>query len=417
MNPSENHYDEFESTEMNRPYDLQAEGPAENFQYSTYPSSFSHIPHYLSSQAETSYDEFSSMPGYLQYPVETGVSMPVLPYLVDPVVQGKSVAKALSKPPTTHPPSHLQHVQHLYGSYAASYDDNALPNATRMEHANALAFALLQYYYPEAQGYMIQPSSLGPIAKHGINFLLKAEDGSDPDFNALPPKKDAKKDAKKNKKKKPTKKQLENQESAEYARQFDHWYPRTVGMTWHDIEPEDITGFEVLKRTAVAGAKSEFRPYTYFAIMIDDLEMFSSFATTNDVHRGDILTDVLCRTGQIQSGYGILLFGTRLEFYSFDNGAETRIEGDDSDDYVEGMVSIDEPGVRLTQFATSTDMVVDLRETGLQLVDSAFKVMRDISVEYLKDDTGVEHGQDDEAQEELPEVVLSGPGDRTSGPL
>jgi hypothetical protein len=233
-----------------------------------------------------------------------------------------------------------------------------------MEHAKALALALLQHYYPESQGYMVRPSSLGPIAKHGMNSLLKGNDGSDPDFNLLPPKKDSKK----GKKKKPTKKQ----EQAESARQFNHWWPLTVAMNWHVIEPEDIAGFEVLKSTAIAGAENEYVPYTYLAIMIDDLETFSSFAATNDVHRGDILTDVLCRTQKIQSGYGILLFGTRLEFYDFSNGAETRIDDSDSDEYVEGMIKIDEPSVALAAFANGTEMAVE-----------AFRDAGKINVDYL----------------------------------
>jgi hypothetical protein len=381
-----------EGARANGSYEVQPEGDAENFQYSTYPSSFSHVPHYLSSQVGAPFDEFSSMTGYqpdIQYPVETGLSMPVLPY---PVVQENSVLKALSKPSTTYPPSHLQHVQHLHEAYTASYDDNALSNVTRMEHAKALALALLQYYYSESQGYMIQPSSLGPIAKHGMNFLLKAEDGSDPYFKSLPPKKDIKK----GKKKKPTKKQSENQEKAEYARQFGHWYPRTIATNWHNVEPEDIGGFEVLKRTTVAGTENEYRSYTYLAIMIEDLETLPSFAATNDVGRGDILTDVLCRTGKIQSGYGILLFGTRLEFYGFENGAETNIDGNDSDEYVEGMVSIDEPGSTLAVFENATEMVVDLKTMTLQTVDEAFREIGHTTVEYM--DIGHEAGSVQDVQ-------------------
>jgi hypothetical protein len=375
-----NHYDPSEDPETNGPFEVQPERDANNFQYPTYPTSFVQDPHYLPSQPGPPYNEFSTVPGYqdgFQYQAETGPSYPVIEVI--------PVAQALAKPPTPNPPSHLQH---LFEAYTASYNDNASPNSTRMEHAKALALALalalLQHYYPESQGYMVRPSSLGQIAKHGMNFLRKGNDGSDPHFNLLPPKKDSKK----GKKKKPTKKQ----EQAESARQFNHWWPLTVAMNWHVIEPKDIAGLEVLKRTTIAGAENEHVPYTYLAIMIDDLETFPSFAATYDVHRGDILTDVLCRTQKIQSGYGILLFGTRLEFYGFSNGAETRIDGSDSDEYVEGMVSIDEPSVALAAFANGTEMAVDLRTMGLQLVDEAFREMGKINVEYLDEGHEVEDG-------------------------
>jgi hypothetical protein len=156
-------------------------------------------------------------------------------------------------------------------------------------------------------------------------------------------------------------------------------------MNWHNIEPEDIAGFEVLTRVGMPGVENEYRPYTYLAIMIDNLETLPSFAATNDVDRGDILTNVLCRTGQIQSGYGILLFGTRLEFYRFENGVETNINDNGSDEYIEGMVSIDEPWVTLAVFKTATEMLVDLKTMSLQTVDEAFRGIGQTTVKYMDD--------------------------------
>jgi hypothetical protein len=146
--------------------------------------------------------------------------------------------------------------------------------------------------------------------------------------------------------------------------------------------------------------ENEYRPYTYLAIMIDNLETLPPFAATNDVDRGDILTDVLCRTGNIRSGYGILLFGTRLEFYRFENGAETNIDGTDSDEHVEGMVSIDEPWVTLAVFKNAAEMVVDLKTMSLQMVDEAFREMGQTTVEYMDDSHEAGTVQDVQARAE-----------------
>jgi hypothetical protein len=64
------------------------------------------------------------------------------------------------------------------------------------------------------------------------------------------------------------------------------------------------------------------------------------------------------------------------------------------------MVSIDEPSVALASFANGTEMVLDLRTMGLQLVDEVFREMGKINVEYLNEGHEVEDGQDAEAQAE-----------------
>jgi hypothetical protein len=358
---------------------LQPEWETNNLEY---PISLTQFSHYVPSHIEASYDE-SSMGGYQdQHQHFADAAVP------SPAMEGNSIPDAsphiLS---TANLPSHLQH---LCNVYSASYDDDTSLNSTRVQHAKALALALLQHYYPDPRGYMVRPSSLGPIAKHGMYFLLKADDGTDPDFDPLPPKKEPKKG-----KRKPTKAQLATLEKAEYERQFNYWYPRTNAMTWHFIKPEDIAGFEILKKFTSSGAGEDaYAPHTYLAIMIDDLEMSPSFAATNDVHRGDILTDVLCRTGEIRYGHGILLFGTRLEFYDFDNGDETMIDDSGAEEYVEGTVSIDEPRVSMAEYT-------DLRTMDLQMVDVAFRNMADKNVQYL------DEGADVEARAEQSEVMIS----------
>jgi hypothetical protein len=354
-----------------------------------YPASFTQISHQEPSHFGASHDESSIVGGHqdrLQYLGDTGVP--------NPVIEGNSLLDALPQDSSTATlPGHLQQ---LCNVYAASYDDDTSLSLTRMEHAKALVLALLQHYYPESRGYKVQASSLGPIAKHGMTFLLKADDGTDPDFAPLPPNKDPKKG-----KKRPTKKQLENQEKAEYARQFNYWYPLTNAMTWHYIEPENIAGFEVLKKSTAPGAVEDvYHPYTYLAIMIDDLQTFLSFAASDDVHRGDILTDLLCRSGKIRFGHGILLFGTRLEFYDFDNGEETTIDSSDSEKDVEGAVNIDEPRVSLAGFT-------DLTTMDLNMLDGAFRNMAEKNVQYLHEGADAASGQDVEVRAEPTDVLTS----------
>jgi hypothetical protein len=210
--------------------------------------------------------------------------------------------------PTLEGPSHLQN---LRTTYVASYDDENVPNSTRMRRAKSLALALLQHYYPKSDGYFIRPSNLGPVAKYGLNFMIKGKDGHDPPFKGLPYLKKGK-----------SKLSPANQAEREKKRQYKHNSAFFLTVEWHFIEPGDITGFEILKKTTVLDGdikKEEYLPYTYLAIMIDNLQNFP-FADINDIHRGDILTDVLCYGQIIRAGHGILLFGTRLDFYDFDNG-------------------------------------------------------------------------------------------------
>jgi hypothetical protein len=184
--------------------------------------------------------------------------------------------------PTLEGPSHLQN---LRTTYVASYDDENVPNSTRMRRAKSLALALLQHYYPKSDGYFIRPSNLGPVAKYGLNFMIKGKDGHDPPFKGLPYLKKGK-----------SKLSPANQAEREKKRQYKHNSAFFLTVEWHFIEPGDITGFEILKKTTVLDGdikKEEYLPYTYLAIMIDNLQNFP-FADINDIHRGDILTDVLC---------------------------------------------------------------------------------------------------------------------------
>jgi hypothetical protein len=88
----------------------------------------------------------------------------------------------------TPAPSSFADVQSLLDAYVASYTDILTPNSTRMSHAKAFALALLQRHYPASEDFLIHPSALGPMAGHGLNFMLKSADGTSPNCSLEPPK-------------------------------------------------------------------------------------------------------------------------------------------------------------------------------------------------------------------------------------
>ncbi|KAF2033479.1 hypothetical protein EK21DRAFT_108946 [Setomelanomma holmii] len=258
-------------------------------------------------------------------------------------------------------PDHLQQLRDVYvASYleppeadpVARNEDPNVPAALRskrMRCCKAFALALLQHYYQECEGYLVQPRPNGSMVKFGLNFMLQADDGSDSDYKPLPPRRYKKKD----------KKSLKAQQATEYLRQTAHWYPYTERVQWHTIEPDAIAGFEVLekiaKTTGSANQELEYRIRTYLFIMIDDLQNFPLF----------------------RSGNGILLFGTRLEFYDFENGAETEVSGNLA-------VHMEEPITKLSRDAFGNELAMDLRTSTLQMADYAFKTFAGRKVVYVE---------------------------------
>jgi hypothetical protein len=174
--------------------------------------------------------------------------------------------------------------------------------------------------------------------------------------------------------------QLETAKSANLAR----CWSVILGAKWHYIEAQDTCEFQVCKKVGKA-----LKPHTYFAIIIDDLTTLTVWAMTNDVHRGDILADALGRTGVIRAGYGVLLFGTRVEVYAFDNGELTEIDGEESsEEDVEGIVHVEEPSVALCKRAADGQgLVVDLRTVRIQMPEGVFREVVGKEVEYTYEDT------------------------------
>lgn len=271
-------------------------------------------------------------------------------------------------------------LQELFDSYVASYNDDTTPASARMEAAKAFAEALLSHYYPESEGYIVQASDPIPMAKHGMNFMLKTTEGTDPEYHPLAPLrppapwKDLKKG--KSKAKAPSMKTIVLREKKrkveEYKRQFSSWWPYTTGVQWHFIEPKDISCFEVLKQhttTRNGPEETELRLHTSLAIVLAAPDLPSRIADTNDVHRADILADALSRSRDVQRGHGMLLFGPWLELYDFNNGKETQVAGDDEEEFYEGMVSCEDPIVSLCRAPDGQGLALDMRTVGLETVE------------------------------------------------
>ncbi|KAF2855063.1 hypothetical protein T440DRAFT_475365 [Plenodomus tracheiphilus IPT5] len=261
----------------------------------------------------------------------------------------------------------------LYDAYQISYTDVNSSNATCMQHAKSFAFALLTYYYPASDGFIVAPCSPGPTARNGMSFLLAADDNSDI-WDFAPPQKARRK-------RQLSKKQKEINDAAEYGYCLDY-----IGKSqWHRIEAEDIAAFVIQRDVGEAGDASatlEGKTHTHLVIMIDEVDSLSMFSKQNTLERSDILTDLLCSQGKVQHGYGILLHGPLLEVYDFDRGAEFVHYADDS-----GKSQDIEPKMVHSVGASGVDeLVVDTRTAGLKELDGVLRHAAAMEV------THVQHG-------------------------
>ncbi|KZM24642.1 uncharacterized protein EKO05_0008715 [Ascochyta rabiei] len=182
--------------------------------------------------------------------------------------------------------------QTLYDAYHASYAHPISETSAHMQHAKALAHALLQRHYPESQDYLVEPAALGPFSDYGINFRLKKSDEPDSDPDTPPLKKP----------KRPTK-----------ATTIHCSYE----APWHSIGLHNMAAFVVKQRVKGVGT-SEYRTHTGLVVMLDDLATFYRWSRDNEIVRGDVLSDLLGVIGRVDQGHGMLFFGPRLELYQYD---------------------------------------------------------------------------------------------------
>ncbi|KAF1363926.1 hypothetical protein EJ07DRAFT_172838 [Lizonia empirigonia] len=187
-------------------------------------------------------------------------------------------------------------IQALYDAYQASYASPMIQTTTQMRHATDLATALLQRHYPESQGYLVEQAALGPLSAKGLNFILKESNEPDSDPDVPPPKK-AKRTVK--------------TPNAYYSYE----------APWHYIPPDHLAALVVKQRipgAALAVANPTARTHTCLVIILDDLSTLYRWSRANVNHRGDVLSDLLGVLGGVETGHGILLFGPRLELYTYD---------------------------------------------------------------------------------------------------
>jgi hypothetical protein len=204
--------------------------------------------------------------------------------------QEEQAANDVSLPPLDN------HLQTLYTAYHTSYALPITPTSAHMQHAKALASALLHRYFPASSGYRVNPIPLGPYSASGINFMLKEDHERDSDPDTPPPK---------------TITRLARKTHIQYS--FE--------SSWHHIEPASMAAFEVKK--ALPGEDSgagplKYRTHTALIIVLDDLATFHRWSRANINHRGDVLTNVLGVRGGMEKGRGMLFFGPRLEMYEYD---------------------------------------------------------------------------------------------------
>ncbi|KAJ8104544.1 hypothetical protein OPT61_g10702 [Boeremia exigua] len=187
------------------------------------------------------------------------------------------------------------HLQALYDAYHTSYAVPLSETSVHMQHAQDLALALLQRHYPESHGYRVEAAGLGPYSAKGVNFVLKESNESDSDPD-IPPAKKQKRAARKN--------------NTHYS----------YNAPWHYIAPENMAVFVVKKGVSEVHDVElmTFRTHTYLVVILDDLSTFHRYSRDNVNHRGDVLSDLLGVLGGIQTGHGMLIFGSRLEFYHYD---------------------------------------------------------------------------------------------------
>ncbi|KAL6154438.1 hypothetical protein ACJQWK_02158 [Exserohilum turcicum] len=281
----------------------------------------------------------------------------------------------------------------LYKTYLSHYGpQSTATNATRMQYGKAIAFASLKRYYPASQGYKIEPASLGPVAKSGVNFILAAEDQSDvwKDLPVTNPKAEAKR----KKKRRPSKYELRKAAMIAQANQYNHGMAWTMRLRWDRIEPHDIAAFVVERKREVTHettgvANYEWVPYTYLGIIIENYDQLPQFSSENVVHRSDILVHALCQAGNVQEGYGILLYGPRLEFYSFRAGQEWAEDSDSEDEERDSEEF--EPKMQAL-VCGGRELAMDLRDGDLRTVDEAFNEIAGVKVVY-RSETKVEENK------------------------
>ncbi|KAF1979116.1 hypothetical protein BU23DRAFT_148387 [Bimuria novae-zelandiae CBS 107.79] len=218
-------------------------------------------------------------------------------------------------------------IESLYASYAASFPPRVkagkefdyaeyfdpkrmkevrAQHGPRLEKGNELAFALLKYYYPEDQGYRVEPVDFPLLTPGGWRTWVYPED-----CYTASRRKGSEMTG-------PLKKNIEP---------VYYWYVGNINADkFHRILPEHITGYVVLSQVEYPNGSTKWAQHTYLAITMDDLNTFEHWVSEEfmtpaknyvSMPRADILNDAMGAQAGISNGYAILMLGSRIEFYDY----------------------------------------------------------------------------------------------------
>ncbi|KAL1601538.1 hypothetical protein SLS60_006453 [Paraconiothyrium brasiliense] len=176
----------------------------------------------------------------------------------------------------------------------------------RLDLAKELAATLLKHYYPEEQGFRVEPVEFPLLQFGGWRTWIYPEDC----YAATKRKADNMKAGLK-KNPKPV---------------YETWGGNIQADKFHRILPEHIAGYVVMSEVQYEDGSTGWAQHTYLAIMMDDLDTFEHWVPEKlmrpednfvSLPRADILNDSMGRQADIAQGYAILLLGPRIEFYNY----------------------------------------------------------------------------------------------------
>lgn len=225
------------------------------------------------------------------------------------VIESESAHPEDAQQPPPTPTVTRADIRGAYDTYHLGYQDPSQTVTDHLARARNLAYLLLLRYYPSREHFAVEPHSFSLMAPPGQGWSI-AESNVKKEKNA---KKEREKRAEQG---------LEEEED-EMPEAWKAYDP------FHFIPSEHISGFVVNAaynqndQDGKDTTKSE--PHTYLTIMVDDLKSMPNWISESNrtaLMRADIMSYYLGYRASIDTGYGILIFGTRIEFYTYTNQNE-----------------------------------------------------------------------------------------------
>lgn len=217
----------------------------------------------------------------------------------------------------------------LWKAYAEGFQQK-VPLADQLQRAKGLAFAILEHYYPKAQGFTVEHIPTIMTARHGWDFWLCPDN-----YKPFPSRK-----KKHDKQLGPANPAKPFERSATGAKPAAPVWSSPAGDKEHKIPVELIASLKVLSLQDFEDAdgkpyKKQI-PHTYLTILMDDLANFDQWVPDEYqlgekvicMPRHDIVRDALARDANMADGYGFLLLGPRLEAYNYNWQGERHVPDD-----------------------------------------------------------------------------------------